>query len=225
LAALGSWWYVILALPLLLVVGSKGALIVTVLVTPAIAALPYLRGRAPLWLFVAVLAIYAAAGITAGIRMQDYHVIGFVSGVNSLLGNPIGRGIGVGGNLVVEVATIDWNRSQHLGQMDQVMESAVGVLFYQMGVFALVLLAALIWLAVKLWGLYMASHDRLFAAGAFALLTITVNGIFQEEALFSPLALGVVVALAGLLLGRAYRTTPAEAVRHVVTPARLRVRP
>jgi hypothetical protein len=28
-----------------------------------------------------------------------------------------------------------------------------------------------------------------------------------------------------LLLGRAYRTTPAEAVRHVVTPARLRVRP
>ena len=125
----------------------------TVLVTPAIAALPYLRGRAPLWLFVAVLAIYAAAGIIAGIKMQDYHVIGFVSGVNSLLGNPIGRGIGVGGNLVVEVATIDWNRSQHLGQMDQVMESAVGVLFHQMGVFALVLLAALIWLAVKLWGL------------------------------------------------------------------------
>jgi hypothetical protein len=225
LAALGSWWYVILALPLLLVVGSKGALIVTVLVTPAIAALPYLRGRAPLWLFVAVLAIYAAAGIIAGIKMQDYHVIGFVSGVASLLGNPIGHGIGVGGNLVVEVATIDWNRSQHLGQMDQVMESAVGVLFYQMGVFALVPLATLVWLAVKLWGLYMASHDRLFAAGTFALLTITVNGIFQEEALFSPLALGVVVALAGLLLGRAYRTTPAEAVRHVVTPTRLRVRP
>jgi hypothetical protein len=225
-AALGSWWYVILALPLLLVVGSKGALIVTVLVTPAIAALPYLRGRVPLWMFMAVLAIYATAGIVAGVRMQDYHVIGFVSGVASLLGNPIGHGIGVGGNLVVEVATIDWNRSQHLGQMDQVMESAVGVLFYQMGIFALVPLATLVWLAVKLWGLYMASRDRLFAAGAFALLTITVNGIFQEEALFSPLALGVVVALAGLLLGRAYRAVPAEAAaaRHVVTPVRLRVR-
>jgi hypothetical protein len=106
------------------------------------------------------------------------------------------------------------------------MESAVGVLFYQMGIFALVPLATLVWLAVKLWGLYMASRDRLFAAGAFALLTITVNGIFQEEALFSPLALGVVVALAGLLLGRAYRAVPAEAeaARHVVTPVRLRVR-
>ena len=226
LAALGRWWYVVVALPILLVVGSKGALIVTVLVTLAIAALRYLRGRSPLWIFVAVLAIYAAAGIMTGIKMQDYHVIGFVGGVLGLMNNPIGRGIGVGGNLVVDVATVDWSRSQHLGQIDPVMESAVGVLFYQMGVFALVPLAVLVWLALKLWGLHMRSRDRLFAAGAFSLLTITVNGIFQEEALFSPLAVGVVLALAGLLLGRAYRTMPvgAAAVRHAATPAQWRAR-
>ncbi len=226
LAALGRWWYVIVALPMLLVVGSKGALIVTVLVTSAIAALPYLRGRAPLWIFMAVLAIYAAAGIMTGIQVQDYHVIGFVGGVIGLMNNPIGRGIGVGGNLAVDAATIDWSRSQQLGQIDPVVESAVGVLFYQMGIFAVVLLAVLVWLAVKLWGLYMGSRDRLFAAGAFSLLTVTVNGIFQEEALFSPLAIGVVVALAGLLLGRAYRTMPAgaAAVRHAATPARVRAR-
>jgi len=142
------------------------------------------------------------------------------------MNNPIGRGIGVGGNLVVDVATVDWSRSQHLGQIDPVMESAVGVLFYQMGVFALVPLAVLVWLAFKLWGLHMRSGDRLFAAAAFSLLTITVNGIFQEEALFSPLAVGVVLALAGLLLGRAYRTMPvgAAAVRHAATPAQWRAR-
>jgi hypothetical protein len=226
LAALGRWWYVVVALPMLLVVGSKGALIVTVLVTAAIAALPYLRGRSPLWIFMAVLAIYAAVGIMTGIQMQDYHVIGFVGGVLGLMNNPIGRGIGVGGNLVVDVATIDWSRSQQLGQIDPVMESAVGVLFYQMGVFALVPLAVLVWLAFKLWGLYMGSRNRLFAAGAFSLLTITVNGIFQEEALFSPLAVGVVLALAGLLLGRAFRTMPvgAAAVRHAATPAQWRTR-
>ncbi len=226
LAALGRWWYVLLALPLLLVVGSKGALIFTVLVTSALVALPYLRGNAPLWSYMAVLASYAAVGIITGIRMQDYHVIGFVGGVLGLMSNPIGRGIGVGGNLAVDPATIDWARSQQLGHVDPVVESAVGVLFYQMGVFAVVPLAILVWLAVKLWGLYLRSHDRLFAAGAFAVLTVTVNGIFQEEALFSPLAIGIVVALAGLLLGRAHRTMPATraAARQLATAVRLQAR-
>ena len=136
LAALGRWWYVLLALPLLLVVGSKGALVFTVLVTSALVALPYLRGNAPLWSYMAVLASYAAVGIVTGIRMQDYHVIGFVGGVLGLMSNPIGRGIGVGGNLAVDPATIDWARSQHLGHVDPVVESAVGVLLYQMGIFA-----------------------------------------------------------------------------------------
>jgi hypothetical protein len=223
LAALGRWWYVLLALPLLLVIGSKGALIFTVLVTLALAALPYLRANAALWSYLAVLASYAVAGIITGIRMQDYHVIGFVGGVLGLMSNPIGRGIGVGGNLAVDSATIDWARSQQLGHVDPVVESAVGVLFYQMGVFAIIPLAILVWLTVKLWGLYLRSHDRLFAAGAYAVMAVTVNGIFQEEALFAPLAIGIVVAFAGLLLGRAIRTMPdaGPAARQVATPVRL----
>ena len=146
----------ILALPLLLVIGSKGALIFTVLVTSALVALPYLRGNAPLWSYMAVLACYATVGIITGIRMQDYHVIGFVGGVLGLMSNPIGRGIGVGGNLAVDATTIDWARSQQLGHVDPVVESAIGVMFYQMGVFAIIPLAILVWLALKLWGLYMA---------------------------------------------------------------------
>jgi hypothetical protein len=223
LAALGRWWYALLAVPLMLVIGSKGALIFTVLVTSALVALPYLRGNAPLWSCMAVLAGYAIAGIITGIRMQDYHVIGFVGGVLGLMSNPIGRGIGVGGNLAVDATTIDWARSQQLGHVDPVVESAIGVMFYQMGVFAIIPLAILIWLAFKLWALYRRSHDRLFATGAFAILTVMVNGIFQEEALFSPLALGLVVALAGLLLGRAYRTMPATrpTARQLATAVRL----
>jgi hypothetical protein len=57
-----------------------------------------------------------------------------------------------------------------------------------------------------LWKLYAASGDRLFAFSALGVLTIVTNGIFQEEALFAPLAFGMLAALAGLLLGRAYRT-------------------
>jgi hypothetical protein len=34
---------------------------------------------------------------------------------------------------------------------------------------------------------------------------ITVNGIFQEEAMFAPLALGVMCGFAGLMLGGAQR--------------------
>jgi hypothetical protein len=37
------------------------------------------------------------------------------------------------------------------------------------------------------------------------MLIMLVNGIFQEEALFSPLALGLLAALSGFLLGSVYR--------------------
>jgi len=44
---------------------------------------------------------------------------------------------------------------------------------------------------------------RPYATGCFAILAIMANGVFQEEAIFAPLALGIVMGLAGLLLGRA----------------------
>ena len=50
-----------------------------------------------------------------------------------------------------------------------------------------------------------AAGERL-QINVLGLVTIAVNGIFQEEALFAPLAFGMLAALAGLLLGRAYRT-------------------
>jgi hypothetical protein len=103
------------------------------------------------------------------------------------------------------MTTIDWSRSQNMGSTDVAVESAVGVLLYQMGVAAIALLALLIAVVVILWRNYLRTRDRTPAALALGLLTITVNGIFQEEALFSPLALGLMLALCGTALGRDYR--------------------
>ena len=212
LFAAGHWWYCLLALPVLLIVGSKGALVLVALVTAATGALLRLRGSIPLWVYSAVLLLYVAGGIVTGIQGQDYHVIGFIGGLKGFIANPIGRGIGVGGNLSLDMTTIDWNKSQYFGHTDIAVESAVGVVLYQMGIFGAAILAVFVWIAMKLWKWYLRSGSRLHATGCFALLIVTANGIFQEEAIFAPLALGTVLAFAGLLLGRAYRTTAAQHV-------------
>jgi hypothetical protein len=119
--------------------------------------------------------------------------------------NPLGHGIGVGGNLSLNMTMIDWGRSQHLGSTDVAVESAIGVLLFQMGVFGVALIAVLGWITAKLWKLYRDTRELAFAMAALGLFTVTVNGIFQEEALFSPLALGLVLGFCGLLLGRGFR--------------------
>jgi hypothetical protein len=209
LFALRHRWYALLALPVLLVIGSKGALVFVVFAIAATAVLLYLRGWTPLWIFLALLVLYAAAGLVTGIRTGDYHVLGFLGGFKGFLANPMGRGIGVGGNLSMDMAAkLDWGRSQGLGHTEVAVESAVGVLLYQMGVFGAFVLAVFGWIVAKLWRLYLVTGNRACAAVAFSVLVVGVNGIFQEEALFAPLAMGMVLALAGLLLGRGCRVPP-----------------
>lgn len=205
LLAVGQWWYVIAALPLVLVIGSKGALMFVLLVTAGLVLMRLFRGSWVLYLYLLTLGAFAVIGIVTGIRTQDYHVIGFIGGLNGFLSNPFGRGIGLGGNLSLNTSSIDWSQSQHLGHTDIAVESAVGVLLYQVGICGILMLVAVGWIATKLWKLYRQTGDRLCAVGTLSLITIAVNGIFQEEALFAPLAFGMFASLAGLLLGRAYR--------------------
>jgi hypothetical protein len=40
---------------------------------------------------------------------------------------------------------------------------------------------------------------------ALSILVLCVNGVFQEEALFAPLALALTLGFAGFVLGRTYR--------------------
>jgi hypothetical protein len=205
LMAVGHRWFAVLALPLLVVIGSKGAIVFLLLVAAGLALSHRMRGHHLLWLYGAVLLTYAAVGVVAGIRLQDYHVIGFIGGLNGFLKNPLGHGIGAGGNLSMDMSSINWTQSQHLGETDVAVESAIGVLLYQMGIGGILLLGLLAWVALRLWRLHMRSGDRLAAVTALGLLTMAVNGIFQEEALFAPLALGLLACIAGMLLGRAHR--------------------
>jgi hypothetical protein len=208
LLALGQWWYLIAALPLILVIGSKGALMFMLMVSTGLGLVRLFRGGWTIYLYLLVLGALAALGIVTGIRAQDYHVIGFIGGLNGFLRNPLGRGIGAGGNLSLGTTAVDWSQSQQLGHTDIAVESAVGVLLYQVGIFGILILAVIGWIAFRLWKLYRQTGDRLFAMATLAMITIVVNGIFQEEALFAPLAFGMLAALAGLLLGRGYRTVP-----------------
>jgi hypothetical protein len=114
-----------------------------VLVILAMVGLLGLRGYVPLALFAAMLAVYVVAGIAAGVQTQDYHVMGFFGGLRGFLSNPIGRGIGVGGNLSLDMSTIDWSKSQHLGHTEIAVESAVGVLLDHLGIFAVVIFTAM----------------------------------------------------------------------------------
>ncbi len=205
LAATGGLAYWLLSLPLLVIIGSKGALVMVLLSIAGFAGSRFLGGRWLIWSYLAVLAVYAVAGVTIGVQAEDYHVIGFIGGLKGFLQNPLGHGLGIGGNLSLDPALIDWSRSQQLGHTDMAVESAVGVLLFQMGIAGIVLLGCIAWIGWQAWKLYRRGHDPLSGIAALGLLAVLVNGIFQEEALFAPLALGVMLALVGLVLGRAFR--------------------
>jgi hypothetical protein len=198
-----------IALPLAIFCGVKGALILMLFVaagwvaTVMIGALPALIAGG-----VAALA-YAAIGLHVGVQIGDYHVIGFMGGWNGFLQAPFGRGLGVGGNLSADFSSIDWSAAQQAGAVDGAVESAIGVLLYQMGIAALVPLAYFTAIALSSWHLYRASGLLPQGLAAFGILITLVNGIFQEEALFAPLALGMFLSLAGLAIGHAARVQAA----------------
>ena len=84
---------------------------------------------------------------------------------------------------------------------DIAVESAAGVLLYQMGVAGLAVIAIYLWLARTAWRLFGALRAPALALTAASIVIILVNGLFQEEAWFAPLALGLALAFAGLTFG------------------------
>lgn len=201
-----------LSLPLAIFCGVKGALILMLFVgagwlaTKVIGAVPTLIAG------MIAAAIYAALGIYIGLRIGDYHVIGFMGGWNGFLQAPLGRGLGIGGNLSADFTSIDWSAAQAAGAVDGAVESAVGVLLYQMGIAALVPLAYYASVGLVAWRLYRTSGLLPQGLAAFGILITLVNGIFQEEALFAPLALAMFMCLAGLAIGHALRVQAAAAL-------------
>jgi hypothetical protein len=198
------------ALPLVVFCSVKGALILILFVGLAWLSTRLLGAVATLVLGVLALALYAIVGIYTGLQIEDYHVLGFMGGWNGFLQRPFGRGLGVGGNLSEGYSSIDWSAAQQAGAVDGAVESAVGVLLYQMGIAALIPLGFYLAMALKAWRLYAFSGLLTQGLASFGVMIVLVNGIFQEEALFAPPALGLLMCLTGLALGNAIRTPAAD---------------
>lgn len=194
-----------LLFPLLVFANAKGALILLVLVCAGWCGFKLLGARLSFWIMGLLLALYALAGVVVGLQIGDFHVLGFMGGVHNFLSFPFGHGIGVGGNLATDFSKLDWPAYQALGRTPVAIESAVGVLLFQMGPGAFLLLGLYVWIAWQTIRVASFSGQSLHIAASFALLTVLVNGIFQEEALFSPLALGLLITLNGMVLGQAIR--------------------
>jgi hypothetical protein len=210
LFAIGYPLVAIATLPLLVLCSVKGASILVLFVCFAWISTRLFGAAKTLVIVLLGLVVYVGAGIYIGLQIGDYHVIGFMGGWNGFIQNPFGRGLGVGGNFSEGFSSIDWSAAQHAGSVDGAVESAVGVLLYQMGIAALVPLAFYAVIAMKAWRLYGSSGIPTQGLAAFGVAVVMVNGVFQEEALFAPPALGLFLCLAGLVLGNAVRTQHAN---------------
>jgi hypothetical protein len=189
------------AVPLLLVVGAKGALAL-LLLSLAYCFISRLHQGIVLPIGLAlVLAVYAAFAFYTGLQIGDFHVLGLIGGVNGFLSNPAGHSLGAGGNLSTNFAGIDWSKYQHAGATDIAVESAAGVLLYQMGIAGIAVIAIYLWLAKVAWRLFLSLRSPALALTAASIVIMLVNGLFQEEAWFAPLALGLVLSFAGLTFG------------------------
>jgi len=209
----------------LLFVGAKGAVALVIFSLAFCFAARLTRSAlAPLGL-PAVLICYALFVFWSGVQNGDYHVLGLIGGVNGFLANPIGHTLAQGGNLSTNFAAIDWAAYQHQGAATIAVESAIGVMLYQMGVAAAGVIAIYLFFVHVAWRLYQTFGAPTLSWAAAAIATILVNGLFQEEALFAPLALGFIMALTGLAFGSVDRlvgeamSTEAHARRGAVPAA------
>lgn len=203
----GRWLLPLAALPLLLVIGSKGATFM--LVVAILARLAHRRlGTGPTLIGVVLVSfLWVAAAIGYGATHGDYHVLGFLAGLHDFPANPLGRGLGLGGNLSSTSLHVDWERAQATGATSIPVESAVGVMLYQMGIASFAFFGFLAALALAARRLLVKTSEPDFLFAFVGIVTIAANAVLQEEAFFSPLALGFCLLLAGVAFGTHWRET------------------
>jgi len=195
------WVLPLAALPLLLVIGSKGAMIMLLLALFVRIVSPLLGVRLTLIVTTIASAVWIAGSIVFGMKSGDYHVLGLFAGVRDFLHNPFGIGLGFGGNLSSTSVNINWEQSQADGAAGTPMESAIGVMIYQMGIGSIAYLGFLFAVARTSWRAYRRTGDFSLLFLYVAVVVISANAVLQEEAFFSPLALGFCLLLGGVSLG------------------------
>lgn len=196
---LGGW--LLLVLPLLVLSGVKGAnlLVVGSMLLWLVWVLS--RSRAVLLITGLIMMVsYVTFGLLFGMENGDYHVIGLLGGINGFLSNPLGHGIGVGGNLSAEATrSFKWQAYQASGAADFALESAVGVMLYQLGVASIAIFSVFGVLLCK--APWRVDRQSLLFIG---LATVMVNGIFQEEA-YAPAAAGCFTLLCAVIIANGNR--------------------
>jgi hypothetical protein len=158
---------------------------------------------------VAVMVAIESAAIVVGLSFGDYHVIGLFGCLSGFAKNPLGYGLGAGGNLAGGLTLAQWQQAQHAGMTDIALESGIGVLLYQMGIGGIALLAVYGWLARVFWQQFVVDRSQFLCIAGFASIALLGNALLQEEALFSPLALASILLLGGVALGQSLRQRPA----------------
>lgn len=205
----GRWLLPLAALPLLLVIGSKGAAFMVVLALFARIAQRPLGTGLTMAVVLAVCVTWVAATIVFGASYGDFHVLGLFAGVRDFVHNPLGQGLGFGGNLSSTTENLDWQRAQATGATAVPIESAVGVMLYQMGVGSAVFFGFLAAIAVKARQLLLRTGSLDFWFAFVGVVAISANAVLQEEAYYSPLALGFCLLLAGISFGTHLREAAA----------------
>lgn len=202
----GRWVQAFPLFILLFLCSAKGPLLMTALVVAAWTAFRLFGAGFAFLCMAAALSIYAVLGVVLGLQIGDYHVLGLMAAIFEFVRNPIGHGIGTGGNLSPLFNTIIWTEAQAAGRTPFPVESSVGVMMYQLGVFAFAIICGYMWIAWRVLRVARLTGNNLQAAIAFAVMGVAGNGIFQEEAFFAPLALALFMGFAGMILGASVRS-------------------
>ena len=187
----------LLFVPLMVFAGSKGAMLYFLFGLAAVWAAQRFNPKMVLWTMLAVAVIYAVVLFHVGRNADDFHVIGLIGSLKGFMSNPLGYGIGAGGNLNNNFGAEEWQTFQHQGFTDTAVESGVGVILYQMGLAGAGVLAFYLWVAGRFWKRFLRTMDPTLSFATFAIVFIITNSIFQEEALFAPLSLGLLLLLVG----------------------------
>ncbi|WP_420002489.1 hypothetical protein [Arenibacterium sp. LLYu02] len=165
---------------ILLAIQAKGPLFVIVL---AFIGLVLTRKKTSFgWpVYFGLNVVYSVAAFIIGTATRDFHVIGLMGGVLGFLRNPFGYGLGAGGNLARE--EFSWSDAQNAGAAAFGVESAVGVLLYQVGIATFIFL--FFYFRLSIWSENrMRSIPEISAYRIMPLMGIAIvfNGLFQEEA-------------------------------------------
>jgi hypothetical protein len=161
---------------------------------------------------VAYLGVSASGAAIVELPTLGPHFVGLLSGVANAAASPLGRGLGVGGNLSDVFALTGRETAVNAAAAGLSSESAVGVLATQLGVAGLILYAItqaellrLLWSRLRLSSDPVARRD--IGMSFASVLALLLTGLLQENQL-GPQAGGFVYLWAGLIVGATTVTRP-----------------